>query len=256
LKAGLRIDLNCDAGESAASEGLDGDDALFAVVTSANIACGGHAGDASTMKATVFSAMRHGVAIGAHPSYPDRENFGRRSMHVSPAEAEALVFDQIAALQAIANGNGARLTHVKPHGALYNDAARNAALATAIAQAVRRSGIPRLVGLAGSTFVDAARSAGVDFIAEGFCDRLYGYDGHLVSRTIAGSLITDPQTAARQAVDIAMTGAVRTASGGEISVTAQTLCIHGDTPGAVDIARAVRAALEAAGVDVTAMEQT
>lgn len=256
MNAGLRIDLNCDAGESPASGNGSGDDALFEIVTSANIACGGHAGDAATMRATIDSALRHGVAIGAHPSYPDRENFGRRSMHVSPAEAEAFVFDQIGALQKIAHEKSVHLTHVKPHGALYNDAARDLALATAIASAVRRSGVMRLVGLAGSVFGDAARSNGIEFAAEGFCDRAYGDDGHLVSRSIAGSLITDPQAAARQAVDISITGAVRTASGGNVAVTAQTLCIHGDTPGAVDIARSVRAALEAAGVHVDTLERT
>ena len=175
-------------------------------------------------------------------------------MRVSPAEAETFVLYQIGALQAIAEANGTRVTHVKPHGALYNDAARDRSLAAAIAAAVRRSGDLRLVGLAGSAFVEAAGSAGVPFIAEGFCDRAYDDDGHLVSRSAAGSLITDPQTAARQAVDIAVRGRVRSASGDEVAIVAQTLCIHGDTPGAVDIARAVRAALESAGVRVARPE--
>ncbi|HET9341409.1 MAG TPA: 5-oxoprolinase subunit PxpA [Candidatus Eremiobacteraceae bacterium] len=249
MNAALRIDLNCDAGES-----LGDDDAMFDVVTSANIACGFHAGDESTMESTVRSAVRHGVAVGAHPSYPDVQGFGRRTMRVSPAEAEAFVFEQIEVLRTIAKANGSRVTHVKPHGALYNDAARDRSLADAIAAAVRRSGDLRLVGLAGSAFAEAARSADVAFIAEGFCDRAYGEDGHLVSRSVAGSLITDPQAAARQAVDIAVRGRVRSSSGNEIAVVAQTLCIHGDTPGAVDIARAVRAALEGAGVRVARFE--
>ena len=250
MNAALRIDLNCDAGESFGAWSLGDDDALFTVVTSANIACGYHAGDPSTMESTVRSAVRHGVAIGAHPSYPDLEGFGRRSMRVSQAEAEAFVLYQIGALQAVARANGGSVTHVKPHGALYNDAARDIALARAIASAVRRSGDLRLVGLAGSAFVDAASSAGVTFVAEGFCDRTYGDDGHLISRSIAGALITDPSTAARQAVDIAVNGRVRSASGASVAVAAESLCIHGDTPGAIDIARAVRAALEAAGVRI------
>lgn len=249
MSAALRIDLNCDAGES-----LGDDEAMFDVVTSTNIACGFHAGDQSTMKSTIRAAVRHGVAVGAHPSYPDAQGFGRRTMRVSPAEAETFVLAQIRALQTIAEANGARVTHVKPHGALYNDAARDSSLADAIATAVRRSGDLRLVGLAGSVFVEAARSAGVTFIAEGFCDRAYGDDGHLVSRSSAGSLITDPQNAARQGVDIAVRGRVRSMSGIEVAVNAQTLCIHGDTPGAVDIARAVRAALEVAGVRVARFE--
>ena len=249
MSAALRIDLNCDAGES-----LGDDEAMFHIVTSTNIACGSHAGDQSTMESTVRSALRHGVAVGAHPSYPDVQGFGRRTMRVSPAEAVAFVLHQIEALQAIAEANGARVTHVKPHGALYNDAARDRSLADAIAAAVRRSGTLRLVGLAGSAFAEAASSAGVAFVAEGFCDRAYGDDGHLIPRSVAGSLITDPQTAARQAVDIAVRGRVRSISGTEVAVVAQTLCIHGDTPGAVDIARAVRSALEAAGVRVVPFE--
>ncbi|HEY7995109.1 MAG TPA: 5-oxoprolinase subunit PxpA [Candidatus Eremiobacteraceae bacterium] len=250
MSAALRIDLNCDAGESFGVWTLGDDDAMFEVVTSANIACGFHAGDPSTMESTVRSAVRHCVAIGAHPSYPDLQGFGRRTMRISPAEAEAFVLYQIGALQAVAQANGARLTHVKPHGALYNDAARDRSLADAIAAAARRSGDLGLVGLAGSAFAEAAKSAGVRFIAEGFCDRAYGDDGHLVSRSVAGSLITDPKTAANQAVDIAVRGLVRSSAGTEVAVAAQTLCIHGDTPGAIDIARAVRAALEAAGVRI------
>lgn len=252
MNRALRIDLNCDAGESYGAWRMGDDDALFEVVTSASIACGYHAGDASTMEQAVCSAVRRGVSIGAHPSYPDLQGFGRRSMRVSAAEAEAFVLYQIGALQAIARANGTRLAHVKPHGALYNDAARDPSLAAAIAAAVKRAGDLRLVGLAGSAFEGAATSAGIPFSAEGFCDRAYGDDGHLVSRSVSGSLLTDPAAAATQAVDIATRGVVRTASGAEVAVAADTLCIHGDTPGAVQIARAVRAALERAGVRVVA----
>ena len=249
-----RIDLNCDAGESFGAWRMGDDEALFEAVTSASIACGFHAGDASVMETAVRAAVRRGIAIGAHPSYPDLQGFGRRSMHVTPAEAEAFVLYQIGALQAIARANGGRVAHVKPHGALYNDAARDGALAAAIASAVRRAGDLRLVGLAGSEFEAAAKTCGIPFSAEGFCDRAYGDDGHLVSRAVAGSLLTDPAAAAAQAVDIALRRRVRSSSGVDVAVAADTLCIHGDTPGAAQIARAVRAALEGVGVRVAAPE--
>jgi UPF0271 protein len=236
LKLQLRIDLNCDMGEGAGD-----DEALLAVVTSANIACGVHAGDAQTMTRTIKSALAHGVAVGAHPSYPDREGFGRRSMALAPAQAERIVADQIETLAAIAQANHAKLVHVKPHGALYNDAARDRDLADAIAGGVKRVDPDLvLVGLAGSKLIDAARDAGLRSAAEGFCDRAYEPDGSLMSRSKPGAVYIDPEQAARQAVGLAKSGKV------------QTLCIHGDTPGAAAIARAVRAALEAAGIAVEA----
>ena len=254
MNRALRIDLNCDAGESFGAWQMGDDDALFESVTSANIACGFHAGDSSTIEATVRAAERHGVAIGAHPSYPDLQGFGRRSMRVTPDEAASFVLYQIGALQAIARANGARVGHVKPHGALYNDAARDPALAAAIAAATHRAGGLRLVGLAGSAFEAAAKTEGVAFVPEAFCDRAYGDDGHLVPRSVAGSVHTDPAAAAAQAVEIALHGRVRSSSGKSIAVEAATVCIHGDTPGAAEIARAVRAALERAGVRVAAPE--
>jgi len=254
MSAGGRIDLNCDAGESFGVWRLGDDAAIFEHVTSANIACGYHAGDPSTMEAAVLAAKRRGVAVGAHPSYPDLPGFGRRSMRVAPADVEAMVLYQIGALEAIARANGVRLAHVKPHGALYNDAAKDRVLAGAIAAAVRRAGGLRLVGLAGSALRDAAHDAGVAFAAEGFCDRTYEADGSLRARSNPDAVVSDPDAAARQAVGIAVRGVARTGDGVEIALRADTLCIHGDTPGAVAIARAVRSALERAGVRVAALE--
>jgi len=173
-------------------------------------------------------------------------------MRMTPDEVEASVLYQIGALQGVARAQGARVVHVKPHGALYNDAANDRTLADAIVSAVRRAGDLRLYGLAGSALVEAARAAGVAAVAEGFCDRAYGADGNLVPRSAAGAVIADPDAAARQAVDIATRGRVRSAGGADVAVSAGTLCVHGDTPGAVAIARAVRAALERAGVRVGA----
>ncbi len=214
-----------------------GDDlALLDVVTSANVACGFHAGDPTTIEATVCAAAERGVAVGAHPSYPDLAGFGRRSMDLKPADVEAGVLYQIGALAAFTSASGVPLHHVKPHGALYNDAFSNAVLAGAIANAVARFDKALvLVGLPKSALLAAGRAAGLPTAAEGFCDRAYEPDGTLRSRTKDGALITNPAKAARQALDLAGSGHV------------QTLCIHGDTPGASAIAFAVRAALRDAG---------
>jgi len=254
MTADLAVDLNCDAGESFGPWRMGDDENILELVTSVNVACGFHAGDPATMEATVRAAKRRGVAIGAHPSYPDLAGFGRRSMRVEPAEIETLVLYQIGALEAIARANGVRLTHVKPHGALYNDAASDRALADAIASAARRAGGLRLFGLAGSSLIDAARSAGIPFAAEGFCDRTYDVDGRLRSRAKSGALITDPAAAARQSVEIVVKGMASVDGGRAVAIHVDTLCVHGDTPGAADIARAVREALESAGVRVAALE--
>jgi UPF0271 protein len=225
---------------------------LLDVVTSANIACGFHAGDPATIAAIVRAAKSRRVSIGAHPSYPDLDGFGRTSMSLDPADVEMIVLYQIGAIGAIARAHGATLTHVKPHGALYNDAARDRCLADAIASAVRRFKDVALFGLAGSALVDAARAANVKVLREGFCDRVYERDGSLRSRTLPGAVIDDPAAAAKQAVGIATRGETRAADGATVNVAADTLCIHGDTPGALAIARAVRAALEASGVQIIA----
>jgi UPF0271 protein len=248
----MHVDLNCDVGESYGAWRLGDDEALLDVATSANVACGYHAGDPATIEATIRYAKSRGVSVGAHPSYPDLSGFGRRSMHIAPADVEALVLYQIGAVAGIALANGVRLAHVKPHGALYNDAARDRALADAIASAARRCGGLRLVGLASSALVEAAKSAGIPFASEAFCDRAYERDGSLRQRALPGALIEDAHAAARQAVDIVVHRRLRSIDGHDVDVAADTLCVHGDAPGAAARARAVRAALERVGVRVAA----
>jgi UPF0271 protein len=229
----MKIDLNADLGE-----GMD-DAAILPYLTSANVACGQHAGSPALMDRTVRLALERGVRIGAHPGYADRENFGRVSMDLPGDELKALVLYQIGALDGIARARGAHLVHVKAHGALYNQAAKDAPLARTIAEAVRaydRSLI--LVGLAGSLQLEAAKAAGLTAAGEAFADRLYADDGSLVPRSQPGAVLHDPAAAAAQAVRLARRG------------RAQTICLHGDTPGAALIARSVRAALEQAGIEI------
>jgi UPF0271 protein len=246
------IDLNCDVGEipSLIADGTD--DGLLAQVTSANIACGGHAGDDATMAATIRSALRHGCAVGAHPGYDDRAHFGRRRLDLPLDRVVVMVRDQVARLAALAHSERTRLVHVKPHGALYNAAADDRDLASAIARGVRACGeiLPRLVGLAGSASLDVYRESGFTVAAEAFADRRYEPDGRVRSRALPGALLEDPDEAAAQAVSIAREGRVTASDGSRLAVTAETLCLHGDTPGAVRIAAAVRAALAAAGIPV------
>lgn len=240
------VDLNCDMGE-----GMGDDVGLLEFVTSANIACGVHAGDRRTMETTMRAAIARDVAVGAHPSYPDREHFGRISMVLPPKEIEELVIEQIETLAQIAAANGIRLSHVKPHGALYNDAARDEKLAGVIAAAIRRTDAALIfIGLAGSKMLDAGKKAGLRIAAEAFCDRAYESDGSLRSRSLPGAVHHDPELASRQALDIAVHQRVRTHDGEMIVIEAGTLCIHGDSPNAVAMTRAVRAALEEAGVVV------
>ena len=243
------IDLNADLGEGGAT-----DAALLDVVTSCNIACGGHAGDPASMARTVAAAIERGVVIGAHPSYPDREGFGRRSAYTPPTDLAPVIVQQIADLAAIAGASGAVLSHVKPHGALYNDAADDRALALAICDAVRAVDPEmRLVGLPASALEAAARDRGIGFAGEGFVDRAYRSDGRLVARSEPGAVYADPAAAAAQAVDIALHRSVRSATGEPVHLHVRTLCIHGDSPAAVASATAVRAALDAAGVVVRAL---
>ncbi len=240
-----RIDLNSDVGELLGPDGRESDRDLIAVVTSVNVACGGHAGDALTMAATVRAAAERGVAVGAHPSYADRENFGRRSHAQSPHDAAASIASQLEALRDVARNCEVPLTHVKPHGALYNDAAVDRATALAVAGAVAAFDKSLLlVGLAGSQLLDAGRAAGLRVAAEGFCDRAYEEDGTLRSRTLPGAVYEDPGLAAAQAVRLAWRGDL------------DTLCIHGDTPGALAIARAVRASLEEEGIRIARVSLT
>ncbi len=244
----LQIDLNADVGEG---ETILPE--LLGIVSSCNIACGGHTGDAESMRRTLDAAIAHNVVAGAHPSYPDREGFGRRSRFLS-AEALAPELEvQIHALRDVAELSGAHLVHVKPHGALYNDAAIDRPLADAVTTAVRAVD-PALVvvGPPGSELARAAEHAGLRFAAEGFVDRAYMADGSLVPRTEPGAVYGRPEQAAQQALDIATRRAVTAIDGTTLPLDVETLCIHGDTPGAAASAAAVRKALEAAGVRIIA----
>jgi len=225
----MKIDLNCDMGEL---EDAQHEAALMEFITSANIACGGHAGDEATMERTTRLALERGIRIGAHPGYPDRANFGRIEMPMSAAEIEATVREQIERLDAVVRRLGGEIVHVKPHGALYNVAVRNETVARAIAAGIAQWNPKTTVfGLAGSPMLDWWRQMGFTVAAEGFADRRYEPDGTLRSRKFPDALITDPQAAAAQAVRLAREG------------VAQTICVHGDTPGAVEILKACRKAL-------------
>lgn len=251
-----RIDLNCDMGEmpEAISDGTQV--SLMPSLTSVNIACGGHAGDLQTMKATIEQALRYNVDVGAHPGYPDRTNFGRLELNLPLEVIATSVFDQVTALAEIASQCTARVTHVKPHGALYNQAAKNRAVAQAIADGVARwNRDVVLVGLAGSLMLDVFRDAGFRVAAEAFADRRYEPDGTLRSRRFENALIRDPAEAGQQALRIAERETVIACDGTEIAANAQTICIHGDTPGAPAIAAAVAKALRQAGVALTGLSR-
>ena len=248
----MRIDLNADVGEGTAA-GSTPDAALMRHVTSANVACGFHAGDPGVMRATVALAAELGVAVGAHPGFPDLEGFGRRELQVAPRDVEDFVVYQVGALAAIAAAQGVRLQHVKPHGALFNMAARDAALADAIARAaavIDRSLI--LFGLPGSQLVAAGRRAGLRTAGEGFADRAYEANGALVPRHRAGAVIHDPAVVASRAVRMVRDGMVEAVDGTAIPIRIDTLCVHGDTPGAAELAARVRGSLQEAGIDVVA----
>ncbi|MEP6693018.1 MAG: 5-oxoprolinase subunit PxpA [Chloroflexota bacterium] len=243
------IDLNSDLGEGAGT-----DDQLMPLISSANIACGGHAGDESVMRATVALAQLCGVAVGAHPGYPDRENFGRIHMTMTSAELSEEVARQIRALQGI--NTDLKISHVKAHGALYNEAWHDKAIAKAIVAGVTKV-YPAPAGVAlfappGSALAEAALHAGLRVVREGFADRAYENDGTLRSRKLADALHTDPAVAAKQALSFVRDGGVRTHDGAFLKLEIDTLCLHGDTPGAPAIASAVRQALTAAGVKVRA----
>ncbi len=245
------IDLNADMGEFPEALADGREESLLRIVTSANVACGGHAGDATTMAGVLALARRLGASAGAHPGYPDRSGFGRESMGLTPDEIETTVLEQLSTLGAVAERLGVRLAHVKPHGTLYNDAAREPDVARAVARAVRRwDPDVVLIGLAGSPALRVFASEGVRPVSECFADRAYEPDGSLRSRKLAGALIADPGSAARQAVSIARGGFAVAHDGARVPVKAETICVHGDTPSALLIAAAVRAALEAAGVAV------
>jgi UPF0271 protein len=245
----LKIDLNCDMGEMPEAIADGRQLALMRSITSANVACGGHAGNSETMRATIEQALRSGVAIGAHPGYADRDNFGRLELKMSSAEVANSMYEQVRALAQVAESCGARVIHVKPHGALYNQAVKDRKLAGAIADGVARwNRQVVLVGLAGSAMLEVFREAGFAVAAEAFADRRYEPDGTLRSRKFEDALIRDPESAARQALGMVERGVVRASNGNEVTVAAQTICIHGDTPGAPAIAAEVARVLRESGV--------
>ena len=252
----MRIDLNSDLGESFGPWPMGQDAALMASITSANVACGFHAGDPGAMRETVALAKAHRVAVGAHPGFPDLVGFGRREMAATPQEVEDLVVYQVAALAGLAATQGVPLQHVKAHGALYNMACRDRALADAIARAVAM--IDRrliLFGLPGSELLRAGEAAGLPVAAEVFADRAYERDGSLASRNKPGSVIDDTDAVVARAVRMVRDRDVVALDGSVIPLEARTICLHGDTPGAAGLARAVRAGLEAAGIEVNALSR-
>lgn len=250
----LSVDLNCDMGESFGAWRLGADAAIMPSITSANIACGFHAGDPGVMRATVRLASDAGVAIGAHPGFPDLAGFGRREMGMSEADVQDMVLYQVAALAGFARAAGATLTHVKPHGALYNMAARDRRLSDAIARAVA-SFDPALVlfGLAGSVMLEAGRDAGLRVAAEGFADRGYEPDGSLTPRSAPDSVLHDPVAVASRAVRMIRDGIVTASDGRDVALQIDTICVHGDTPGADVSARELRRALTGAGIAIRAV---
>ncbi|MGO4504181.1 MULTISPECIES: LamB/YcsF family protein [unclassified Dyella] len=253
LSIAKTIDINSDLGESFGAWRMGDDAALLAIVSSANIACGFHGGDPDIMRGTVAMAVQHDVAIGAHVSLPDLQGFGRREMAVTPNEAYAMTLYQIGALQAFAQAAGTRLRHVKPHGALYNMAARDARLAAAIARAVHDFDHSLfLFGLANSALIDAGLAAGIPVAAEAFADRRYRADGSLQPRREPDAVIQEGDEAIAQAMAMAREGQVRAIDGSIVALQADTLCVHGDGEHAVAFARRLRAALEAADIGIAA----
>lgn len=248
------LDLNCDMGEGLGAWKMGDDAALLDHVSSANIACGYHAGDPGIIHRTVELAIDKGVAVGAHPSLPDLQGFGRRQMQVSPAEAYDMVLYQVGAIGAFACACGGKLAHVKPHGALYNMAAKDGKLARAIARAVKDFD-PSLVlfGLAGSELIRAGEQAGLKTANEVFADRTYQADGSLTPRSELGAMIPEASASIAQVKRMIEEGKVRSLDGADVSVRADTLCIHGDEPNAVEFARRIRQALTEAGVRIAAV---
>lgn len=244
----LSIDLNADLGE-----GCPYDHQLMPLISSANISCGAHAGEEDDIRSAIQLALQHNVVIGAHPSYPDRLNYGRTTLTLSPEQLQDILLQQLTWLRDLVHEEGGKLSHVKPHGALYNDAARDPTLARHIAETVRRfDGTLTLTGLAGSELIQAGLSAGLRTRGEAFVDRRYRPDGTLVPRTQPGAVIEDAKIATQQALGIIQSGRITAIDNSLISVSAQTLCIHGDTPGAVALAATLRDALIRSGINVTA----
>jgi UPF0271 protein len=250
----MRIDLNSDIGESFGIYKIGDDENLMSYITSANLACGFHGGDPDVMERTVRLCQANGVGIGAHPGYPDLSGFGRRVVKMSESQIENMMLYQLGALAAFTRAQGATLRHVKPHGALYNHAAQDVPTARAIARAIARfDSTLILVGLANSFLIAAAQEFGIPCAREGFIDRAYNRDGTLVPRSEAGAVDSSPERAVRVALQFVRDGTVKSIDGKIVPLQVDTLCIHGDTPGAAQIAAAVHHALRAEGVELKAM---
>lgn len=247
----MNIDLNADLGESFGAWTMGADDKLLGVVTSANVACGFHAGDPLTMRRTAADAAARGVRVGAHPAYRDLAGFGRRFLDVAPDELAADVLYQLGALDAACRAAGTRVRYVKPHGALYNAIVHHEAQARAVVEAVAAfdASLP-ILGLPGSAVLREAERAGLRPVVEAFADRAYTPAGTLVSRREPGAVLHDPQQVAARMVRLVTEGVITAVDGNEVTVAAESICVHGDSPGAVDMARQVRLALEAAGVRI------
>lgn len=255
MKSRRTIDLNCDLGEGATPEQLDVEAHLMAYVTSVNVACGAHAGDAALMRSTVELARQHDLAIGAHPGLPDRESRGRREHTLSLSFVQDLILSQVGELMAISQAEGLRLSHVKPHGALYNMAARDPALADAVAAALVQ--IDRrliLVGLAGSELLAAGEAHGLAVAAEGFADRAYQTDGRLVPRGQEGAVIQDESTVVSRAHSLVHEDSITAVDGSSLHLHIHTLCLHGDTEGAVRLAHALRTMFDDGGISVVRLD--
>jgi UPF0271 protein len=251
----FKVDLNSDLGESFGAWKMGRDSDVLTFVSSANLACGFHAGDPCVMRASVAAAKEAGTAVGAHPGYPDLVGFGRRNLDCTPDQIYADTLYQIGALRAFCEAQGVRLQHVKPHGAMYNSAAKKIDAALAIAQAVKDAGGLILLGLAGSAFEKAAAETGVPFAAEAFADRGYMSDGTLVPRSQPGAFVRDTEQAAQRVIRMVKEGTVEAVDGTEISLCPQSVCLHGDSPTAVQMARTLRARLEEAGIEIAPLSE-
>ncbi len=252
----LKVDLNCDMGESFGNYICGSDDEVVPFITSANVACGFHASDPLVMQKTVAMCKKNNVSVGAHPGFPDLVGFGRRNMQVSPAELKAMVMYQIGALQAFCLANGVSLAHVKPHGAMYNMAGKDEKMAMAICEGIYAVN-PKLIllGLAGSKLLTAAKKTGLRVAQEVFADRAYEEDGSLVARNKAGAMITDETEAIARVISMIKMQRVRAITGKEIAVKANSICLHGDSPKAVLFAQKIRSALQNEGIKIAAMHE-
>ena len=250
-----KIDLNSDLGESFGAYTIGKDSEVIPLISSANVACGYHAGDPSVMKKTVELCKANGVAIGAHPGYPDLVGFGRRNMNVSPSDVKAMITYQVGALDAFCRSNGLSLQHVKPHGALYNTAGKDPALARAICEAVYEYN-PELIlmGLSGSCMMKAAAELGLPFASEVFADRAYEEDGSLVARGKKGAMITDEDEAVERVITMIKEHKVRAITGREIEIEPQSVCVHGDSAKALAFVEKIRAALKNEGIEITPLK--